>query len=356
MAERAEAQQHRALVVVPVLDHRARVGEQCVVGMHDAFRGAGRPRGERQIDDLVGVWVDRRQRAGSWRLPGKTRQRRASAGPIAERVDLAQARQSGAAAKISAVARRRHSRAARTGPRPGSGSAARRSRRPCSSGAATGCRHSPGASRRGTRRPPRPGSAATPPPARRASARPHRDRRRPHRPSPQRRPGQPPRAVAQRESLGPRRRVPLQQRVQRLVAPHPLGVIAPRRRRVVQGQERVGHRIEILVLVTGWGLAFALRWRNQVRAAVSVRVRIIWMTARRRRSAHVVDLPGRGPWVWSCTSGSAMKADGQARFRGASGMRWRTRACRSSTASCAFRIPRPLRRLWPYTGYNGQNQ
>ena len=34
----------------------------------------------------------------------------------------------------------------------------------------------------------------------------------------------------------------LQQRVERVVAPQTLGVITPRRRRVVQGEERVGHR------------------------------------------------------------------------------------------------------------------
>jgi len=58
---------------------------------------------------------------------------------------------------------------------------------------------------------------------------------------PQCRPGQPAAAVAQTERFRPRRRVPVQQHVQALVAPNSFGTIAPRRRRVVQCQKGIGH-------------------------------------------------------------------------------------------------------------------
>src|SRR5207237_5856904 len=50
------------------------------------------------------------------------------------------------------------------------------------------------------------------------------------------------RAIAHCERFGPGRGVLGEQRVERLVAPQPRRVIAPRRGRVMKGEERVGHR------------------------------------------------------------------------------------------------------------------
>ena len=78
VAQRAEAQQDRALVVAPVRDHRAGVGEQRVVGMHDAFRRPGRARGESEINDLVRV---HRRRGGSG-SSGRIGERRGAVAPV----------------------------------------------------------------------------------------------------------------------------------------------------------------------------------------------------------------------------------------------------------------------------------
>ena len=58
----------------------------------------------------------------------------------------------------------------------------------------------------------------------------------------ERTPGKARRAVAQRKIIRSPRRVIAEQRVQRIRAPQPVRVVAPRRRRVMQGEEGIGHR------------------------------------------------------------------------------------------------------------------
>jgi len=89
--ERAEAQKDRVLVVLPVLDHRAGVGEQGVVGMHDTLRRPGRARGKGEIGDLVGVAVERRREP---RGIGR-RKRRGLGRSVAQGAQMAQVRQFG---------------------------------------------------------------------------------------------------------------------------------------------------------------------------------------------------------------------------------------------------------------------
>ncbi len=59
VAHGRQRQQHRAVVVMPVLDHRAAVREQGVVRMHHALRHARRAGGEGEVDDLVRVGIRR---------------------------------------------------------------------------------------------------------------------------------------------------------------------------------------------------------------------------------------------------------------------------------------------------------
>ena len=61
VAKRAEAEEDGLRVVMPVLNHCPGIGEQRVVGMHDALGRARRARGKGEIDDLVRVCVDGRQ-------------------------------------------------------------------------------------------------------------------------------------------------------------------------------------------------------------------------------------------------------------------------------------------------------
>ena len=71
VAERAQRVEHRALQM-PVARHHPGGGEEGVVAVEDAFRGAGRARGERQIHHLVGVAARRRGDGG----PGEVGERR----------------------------------------------------------------------------------------------------------------------------------------------------------------------------------------------------------------------------------------------------------------------------------------
>jgi len=60
VAERAQRVEHRALQM-PVARHHPGGGEEGVVAVEDAFRRAGRARGERQIHHLVGIAACRRR-------------------------------------------------------------------------------------------------------------------------------------------------------------------------------------------------------------------------------------------------------------------------------------------------------
>jgi hypothetical protein len=71
VAERAQRVEHRALQM-PVARHHPGGGEEGVVAVEDAFRGAGRARSERQIHHLVGVAARRRGDGGSGQ-PGERR-------------------------------------------------------------------------------------------------------------------------------------------------------------------------------------------------------------------------------------------------------------------------------------------
>ncbi len=71
VAHGREAEQHRRVIVPPVGDHGAAVGEQRVVRVHDALRHARRAGSEGEIGDLVGI-VDGGDLAGRARRGERT--------------------------------------------------------------------------------------------------------------------------------------------------------------------------------------------------------------------------------------------------------------------------------------------